>query len=81
MTTYNIKTRIAHGSSYTIHTNCSLDFVKDFMREMANGGYDQSGIDGDCDLEKLTAHHYSETEDGGCGDRQDFFVEEIPNDE
>lgn len=46
---------------FVIHKNVDEDFVKDFLEAMASGGYDNSGTDGNLDLEKLIAQHY----DGG----------------
>ena len=65
---FNIQKKTPASNWYTIHRNVDKEFADEFLTEMSKGGYDQSAINGSCDLENGTAFHYEESEDGGEGD-------------
>ena len=63
---YNIEKKTPASRWYTIHRGYDRDTAVEFLKEMANGGFDQSAEQGDFNEDDLTAHYY----DGG--DRVEF---------
>jgi hypothetical protein len=61
MEKYNIERRTPSTNWSTIHKSFTPESVQDFMRNMADGGYDQSGTDGCVSENEMEASYY----DGG----------------
>ena len=55
---YDIEKKTPAGRWHTIHRDYDREDAARFMEAMGQGGYDQSGTDGQHDAEALTASHY-----------------------